>query len=116
VGAEETAREVNEDGVPYVGQLLIKYRTDTGVNLTEIEDFTDIVLDLERGSHAGNQSIGDVSFLMEEDLSNIVPGLVVVSVYSEIPFDDVIALLEGSPFIEYVELNYEISLGSTEQL
>jgi len=129
VGADETERETadNEDGMPYVGEVIIKYRSDTEVTPAQIEDLAVIIVSyLQSASDdsniplddvivsADNQPIGNVSFSIKNDLSYIIPGLVLVSVSGTIPLDTVIALLETSPLIEYVEPNYLFSLVSSE--
>jgi subtilisin family serine protease len=103
VGADETEPEIayDENGIPYVvGEVIVKYTSDIG---------------MLRMASSDTQTMEMLSYSIEEDLSEIVPGMQMASVDSDIPLATVIASLESSPFVEYVEPNYYISLSLPEE-
>ena len=105
VGADETEPEIayDENGMPYVvGEVIVKYTSDVGMLRMA-------------SSPVDSQTMEMLSFSIEEDLSDIVPGMQMASVDSDIPLEDVIASLESSPFVEYVEPNYYIALSLPEE-
>ena len=104
-GANETEPEIayDENGMPYiVGEVIVKYTS----NVAALR----MASSLEE-----SQTMEMLSFSVEEDLSDIVPGMQFASVDTEIPLDTVIAALESSPFVEYVEPNYYIALTLPEE-
>ena len=99
-GANETEPEIayDENGMPYVvGEVIVKYTSNVAALRMA-------------ASPEESQTMEMLSFSVEEDLSDIVPGMQVASVDSEIPLETVIAALESSPFVEYVEPNFYIAL------
>jgi len=104
-GADETGPEIayDENGMPYVvGEVIVKYTSNVAALRMA-------------ASPEESQTMEMLGFSVEEDLSDIVPGMQVASVDSEIPLDTVIAALESSPFVEYVEPNFYIALTLPEE-
>jgi len=105
VGADATEPEIayDENGIPYiVGEVIIRFTS----NAAALRMAT---------SPEESQNMQMLSFSVEEDLSDIVPGMQFATVDSNIPLKTVISTLESSPLVEWVEPNFYISLTLPEE-
>ena len=104
-GADEAEPEIayDENGIPYVvGEVIVKYTSNVAALRMA-------------SSPEDSQTMEMLSFSVEGDLSDVSPGMHIASVDGDIPLETVISSLESSPFVEYVEPNYYISLSLPEE-